>query len=78
MSPLLIRKNLPQIFTICDIQALRKVSEDFQENSLCGVILVYNRYSEHPACKLAKRRTLAPVFFGEISENGRLLLNSPR
>ena len=43
MSPLPLRINLPQIFAIYNIQALRKLSEDFQENSVGGVILVYNR-----------------------------------
>ena len=69
MSPLLLRINLSQIFTIYDIQALQKLSEDFQENILSGVILVYNRYSEQPICNLTKRRTLPPVFSGEIFEN---------
>ena len=32
MSPLLLRTNLPQTFTIYDIQALRNLSEDFQED----------------------------------------------
>ena len=41
MSPLL----LPQVFTIYNIWALRKLSEDFQEDVLGGVILLYNRYS---------------------------------
>ena len=72
MSPLLLRTNLPQIFTIYDIQALRNLSEDFQENILGGAILVYNRYSEQPVCNLTKRRTLPPVYFGEIFENGWL------
>ena len=40
MSPLLLRINLPQAFTIYDIQALRKVSKDFQENIFGGVVLV--------------------------------------
>ena len=34
MSPLLLRINLSQIFTIYDIWALQKLSEDFQENIL--------------------------------------------
>ena len=45
MSPLLLRINLPQVFTIYNIWALRKLSEDFQEDVLGGVILLYNRYS---------------------------------
>ena len=69
MSPLLLRINLYQIFIINDIQ---KISEDFQVNILCGVILVYNRYSEQPICNLAKRRTLPPIFSGESFENGWL------
>ena len=47
-------------------------AEDFQENILGGVILVYNRHSEQPVCNLTKRRTLPPVFPGEIFENGWL------
>ena len=39
MSPLLLRINLPQIFTIYDTEALEKLSEDFQENILGGVTL---------------------------------------
>ena len=46
MSPLLLKINLPQIFTIYDTEALEKLSEDFQENILGGVTLVYIRYSE--------------------------------
>ena len=45
MSPLLLRIYLPQLFTIYNIWALRKLSEDFQEDVLGGVILLYNRYS---------------------------------
>ena len=33
-------------------------AEDFQENILGGVILVYNPYSEQSVCNLTKRRTL--------------------
>ena len=51
---------------------LRKLSEDFQENILGGVILVYNRYSEQSVCNLTKRRTLPPVFSGEVFKNGWL------
>ena len=51
---------------------LRKLSEDFQENILGGVILVYNRYSEQSVWNLTKRRTLPPVFSGKIFENGWL------
>ena len=70
MSRLLLRTNLPQISTVYDIWALRNLSEDFQVNILGGAILVYNRYSEQPVCNLTKRRTLPPVFSGEIFENG--------
>ena len=69
MSPLLLRINLSQIFTIYDIQALQKLSEDFQENILGGVILVHNRYSEQPISNMTKKRTLTPAFSGEILEN---------
>ena len=72
MSPLLLRTNLPQTFTIYDISALQNLSEDFQENILGEAILVYNRYSEQPVCNLTKRRTPPPVFSGEIFENGWL------
>ena len=41
MSPLL----LPQVFTIYNIWALRKLSEDFEQDVLGGVILLYNCYS---------------------------------
>ena len=70
MSPLLLRINLLQIFTIYDISALRKLSEDFQENILGGVALVHNHYSEQPVCNLTKRRSLPPAFSGKILENG--------
>ena len=73
MAPLLLRTNLPQIFTIYDIQALRNLSENFQENILREAILVYNRYSQQPVCNLTKRRTSPPVFSGETFENGWLL-----
>ena len=72
MSPLLLRTNLPQTFTIYDISALQNLSEDFQENILGEAILVYNRYSEQPVCNLTKRRTPPPVFSGETFENGWL------
>ena len=42
--------------------------EDFQENILGGVILIYNCYSEQSVCNLTKRMTLSPVFPGEIFE----------
>ena len=45
MSPLLLRINLPQVFTICNIWALRKLAEDFQEDVVDGVIFLYNRSS---------------------------------
>ena len=69
MSPLLLRTNLPQTFTIYDISALQNLSEDFQENILVEAILVYNRYSEQPVCNLTKRRTPPAVFSGETFEN---------
>ena len=47
-------------------------AEDFQENILGGVILVYNRYSEQSACNLINKKTLPPVFSGNIFENGWL------
>ena len=72
MSPLLLRTNLPQIFTIYDIQAIRNLSEDFLENVLGGDILVYNRYSEQTVRNLTKKRTPPPVFSGEVFENGWL------
>ena len=51
---------------------LRKLSKDFQENILGGVILVHNRYFEQLVCNLTKRRTLPPVFSGKTIENGWL------
>ena len=69
MSPLLLRINLPQVFTIYIIWVLRKLSEDFQEDILGGVILLYNCYS---VCNLTKRRTLSSAFFRQIFENGWL------
>ena len=69
MSPLLLRTNLPQTFTIYDISALQNLSEDFQENILGEAILVYNRYSEQPVCNLTKRRTPPTVFSAETFEN---------
>ena len=69
ISPMLLRMNLPQIFTIYDIQALLKVPEDFQENILGRLILVYNCYSEQSACNLTKTKTPQLVFSGEIFEN---------
>ena len=38
-------------------------------SELGGLILVYNRYSEQSVCNLTKRRTLPPVFSGEIIQN---------
>ena len=61
--------NLPWIFTIYDIYALQKLSEDFQENIFGRVILVYDCYSEQSVSNLTKMRTLQPVFSGEIFEN---------
>ena len=49
---------------------LRKLSQDFQENIIGGAILINNHYSEQSVCNLTKRRTLPPVFSGEIFENG--------
>ena len=69
ISPMILRMNLPQIFTIYDIQALQKVPEDFQENILGRVILVYNCYSEQSACNLTKRKSPQLVFSGENFEN---------
>ena len=51
---------------------LRKLSQDFQENIIGGAILINNHYSEQSVCNLTKRRTLPPVFSGEIFENGWL------
>ena len=42
---MLLRMNLPWIFTIYDIYAFQKLSEDFQENIFSRVILVYDCYS---------------------------------
>ena len=68
-STMLLRMNLPWIFTIYDIYALQKLSEDFQENIFGRVILVYDCYSEQSVSNLTKMRTLQPVFSGEIFEN---------
>ena len=65
ISPMLLRMNLPQIFKTYDIWALRKLSEDFQEN-----ILEKNRYSEQSVCNLTKTRTLQPAISEEMFENG--------
>ena len=72
MSPLLLRINFSEIYTIYDIQALQKLSEDLQENILSGVILICDRYSEQPICNLTKIRKLPPVFSREIFENSWL------
>ena len=48
------------------------LSEDFQENILGRVTLVYNRNSKQPAYHLTEIRTLLPVFSGKIFENGWL------
>ena len=45
MSSLLLRINLSQIFTIFNLWALRKLSEDFQEDVLSEIILLYTRFS---------------------------------
>ena len=39
MPPLLLRINLSQMFTICDVLELQKFSEDFQENIVGGISL---------------------------------------
>ena len=65
MSRLLLRINLPQIFTICRI----KLSEYFPENIIGRVILVYNRYAEQPVYYLSRRWILPPVFSGKIFED---------
>ena len=72
MLTLLLKINSPQMFTIYNIQVLRKLSQDFQENIRGGVILVYCRDSEQSVCHLAKRKTLTPEFSGEIFKNGQL------
>ena len=46
--------------------------EDFQENILGEVILVYNRYFEQSVYSLTKRRALPPKLSGETFENGWL------
>ena len=40
IPPLLLRINLPQIFTIYDNKALQNLSKDFQENFVGEVILI--------------------------------------
>ena len=66
MSPLLLRINVPQIFTIYDIQALRnfrKISKKtFLVESFQYIIATLN----------SQRRTLTPVFSGKVFENGWL------
>ena len=49
-------------------------AENFQENILGGVILVYNRYSEQSVCNLTKRRTLPPWNFQENILGGVILV----
>ena len=49
---------------------LRKLLQDFQENIIGGAILINNDYSKQSVFNLTKRRTLPPVFSGEIFENG--------
>ena len=46
--------------------------QDFQENILGGVILVYCRYSEQSVCNLTESMTLTAKFSGEIFKNGWL------
>ena len=72
MLTLLLRINSPHIFTVYIIYALRKVSENFQENIIGGVLLVYDRYSEQSLYNLTKRRTVTPEFSGEMFKNGWL------
>ena len=67
MPLLLLRMNLPQIFTV--YLGAPKAFEDFQENILGRVILVYNRYSEHSVCNLTKRRSVQTKFSEESFEN---------
>ena len=66
-------------------QVLRKLvflkvfSEDFQENFLGGVILVYNCYSEQPVCNLPNKGLYHQYFvdkFLKMDSCGTLLLNS--
>ena len=70
MLTLLLRINSPHIFTVYIIYALRKVSENFQENIIGGVLLVYDRYSEQLLYNLTKRRTVTPECSGEMFKNG--------
>ena len=51
---------------------LKKLLEDFQENILGEVILVYDCYSEQSVCKLTKRSALTPKFSGEVFKNAWL------
>ena len=43
-------------------------AEDFHENILGGVILVYNHYSEHSVCNLSKKRNLPRYFLENIQK----------
>ena len=52
-----------------------------EESKRSGVALLNNRYFKQSVCNLTKRRTLPPVFSGQISKMdgcGQLPLNSPR
>ena len=63
ISPLLLKINLPQILTIYDILRLRKLSEDFQENILDGVSLVYKHYSEQPVSNDQKKDSTTVILW---------------
>ena len=80
-STMLLRMNLPWIFTIYDIYALQKLSEDFQEDIFGRVILVYDCYSEQSVCNWPKWGLYNRYFlvkFLKMNDSGRLFLNSPR
>ena len=47
-------------------------AEDFRENTLGRVIVVYNCFSKQSLCNLTKRMTLPLLFPGEIFQNGWL------
>ena len=70
IPPVLLRMNLPQIFAIYDIWALRELSENFKENILGTFILAFNCYSEQSGFNLTRTRILQPVFSGEMFGNG--------
>ena len=58
LTLLRLQINSPQISTIYNIYALRKLSEHFQENILGGVILIHDRYFQRSVGNLTKRGTL--------------------